>query len=198
MITRQSAGRCRLPFAIALFCLVLTLFPALSRAGDTPDMRAAYRLGPGDTLKITVYDEEQLTDEYRIDGNNRISMPLIGEIRAGGRSVGELRRQITDRLAAGYIHAPDVSVEVVTYRPFFILGEVRAPGSYDYIDGMRILNAVALAGGFTYRAEQDRIEVVRYGEQDPEASGDDVPVYSLTTKDAVLPGDIITVRERFF
>src|SRR5689334_16344401 len=103
--------------------------PGLAEAGD-------YRLGPGDALRVTVFGEETLSGEFRVDGSGRIAMPLIGEVPARDRTARELEREIARRLAPGYVKDAKVSVEVMTFRPFFILGEVKTPGQYPYVNGM--------------------------------------------------------------
>lgn len=156
-------------------------------AGD-----AGYRLGSGDHVRITVYGQPEMTGEYAIDGSGMLSFPLIGQVHAGGLSAGGLEQALVDRLQPNYLKNPSVSVEVLTYRPFYIVGEVRTPGSYPYVSGMTVLNAVALAGGFTYRAREDDFYLLRRrgeGSRDRIVAAPDTPV---------LPGDVITVRERYF
>lgn len=150
-----------------------------------------YRLGPGDRVRITVYGQNNLTGEYSVDGNGMLAFPLIGQLQAGGMTAGELQRAITDKLSPDYIKDPSVSAEVLTYRPFYILGEVRTPGSYPYVNGMAILNAIALAGGFTYRAQEEKFYITRIRDGRREK-------VAATPETDVLPGDIITVRERYF
>ncbi len=149
-----------------------------------------YRLGPGDQVRVVVFRHEDLSGEFELDGNGSFSMPLIGEVRANGLTARELEETIAELYADGYLVNPVVSVEVLTYRPFYILGEVNNPGQYEYEAGMTVLNAVAKAGGFTYRAKQDGILLQRGGAGAPPV------VVSGNTR--IQPGDIITVPERFF
>ncbi len=149
-----------------------------------------YRLGPGDQVRVVVFRHEDLSGEFELDGNGSFSMPLIGEVRANGLTARELEETIANLYADGYLVNPVVSVEVLTYRPFYILGEVNNPGQYEYEAGMTVLNAVAKAGGFTYRAKQDGILLQRGGAGTPPV------VVSGNTR--IQPGDIITVPERFF
>lgn len=152
---------------------------------------AQYELGPGDQVKVTVYGEEDLSGEFEIDGQGKIAMPLIGAVTVGGRRMDDAEALIRDLLLDGYLVTPRVSVEVMNYRPFYILGEVDQPGSYPYVNDMTVLNAVALASGFTYRANKKKIEITR------KIDG----VEQKITVDAtakVLPGDIIRIDERFF
>lgn len=150
-----------------------------------------YRLGPGDDLRLIVFGQQDLSGEFSVDGGGDVSLPLIGNVRAQGRTARELERDIAARLADGYVRDPRVSVQVTEFRPFFILGEVRNPGQYPYVDGMTALTAVAMAGGFTYRARQDFVLVTRGG--DAERVERRAPV---TT--AVRPDDVLRVTERFF
>jgi protein involved in polysaccharide export with SLBB domain len=150
-----------------------------------------YKLGPGDRVRVTVFRHVDLSGEFQLDGGGAFAMPLVGEIQGGGLNARRLEDEIEKRLKeGGYLVNPQVGIEVLNYRPFYILGEVNNPGSYQYVNGMTVINAVALAGGFTYRADQDDIVINRGGSQGPEVEG---------LLDAeVLPGDIITVTERFF
>jgi len=151
-----------------------------------------YRLGSGDRVRITVYGQPEMTGEYSVDGGGQMSFPLVGQIRAGGLTAPELEKALVGKLSPGYLKNPSISVEVLTYRPFYIVGEVRTPGSYPFVNGMTVLNAVALAGGFTYRARETSFYVTRTGE-------DGAKTKLSTGADAtILPGDIITVRERYF
>lgn len=156
-----------------------------SPAADAP----VYRLGSGDRLRVTVFGESDLSGEFQVDGGGTISMPLIGIVRASGLTVRELERAVTAALSDGYLRRPQVSIGVLNYRPFYILGEVQQPGSYPYVDGMTVLNAVVLAGGYTYRARTTRLTLKRASEAE-EREVDEQAV--------VLPGDIIRVPERFF
>lgn len=150
-----------------------------------------YRTGAGDKLRITVFGHDDLSGEFQVDGSGIISLPLIGDVAAGERSVKEIEGAIVDKLKPGYLKNPRVSVEVVNYRPFYILGEVKNPGSYPYVNGMTVVNAIALSGGYTYRAREDRVLIIRA--EDPERTKQSG---SLDT--SVSPGDIIEVPERFF
>lgn len=152
---------------------------------------AGYRLGPGDRVRVTVFRHVDLSGEFQLDGGGAFAMPLVGEIHGGGLDARQLEAEIEKRLKdGGYLVNPQVGIEVLNYRPFYIVGEVNNPGSYQYVNGMTVINAVALAGGFTYRADQSDIVINRGGSQGPKVEG------LLDTE--VLPGDIINVTERFF
>ena len=118
---------------------------------------AAYRLDAGDRLRVVVYGQEGLTNTYAIDAGGSITMPLIGAVPARGRTPAGLAAEITAKLRNGYIRDPSVAVEIEAYRPFFILGEVAAPGQYPYVPNMSVESAVAIAGGFSPRARRDRV-----------------------------------------
>ena len=163
----------------------------LPTPGQQEDAVAGYRLGPGDQVRVTVFRHEDLSGEFQLDGEGYFALPLVGEVQGGGKVVRELESNIEDAFRdGGYLVNPQVSLEVLNYRPFYILGEVNQPGSYPYVNGMTVINAVALAGGYTYRASQDSISVQRGG-----SNGNKV---SVGPTSQVLPGDIITVPERFF
>src|SRR6201999_959598 len=117
----------------------------------------AYHLDAGDKLRVVVFGQEGLTNTYAIDAGGSITMPLIGAVPARGRTPAGLASEISARLRNGYIRDPSVAVEVETYRPFFILGEVAAPGQYPYVPNMSVESAVAIAGGFSPRARRDSV-----------------------------------------
>jgi protein involved in polysaccharide export with SLBB domain len=150
-----------------------------------------YRLGTGDKMKITVYDEPDLTGEFLVDGSGEVQFPLIGQIHAAGLNVHEFVSSLTSTLAAKYLRDPKVSIEIENYRPFYIIGEVNKPGEYPFESGLNVLNAVALAGGYTYRADHSDIYIRRYGSSDEKAEG-----FSADTK--IYPGDVVRIPERIF
>lgn len=152
----------------------------------------AYRIAPDDKLKIVVFDEKTLSRVYRVGSTGHISVPLIGDVYVQGKTTRDIERELVVRLSDGYLVNPSVSIEIDEYRPFYILGEVRTPGSYSFVNDMSVLNAVALAGGFTYRANKRNVEILRVSEGASEG------VKEQPVDASVLPGDIILVRERFF
>jgi polysaccharide biosynthesis/export protein len=152
---------------------------------------AAYRLDAGDRLRVMVYGQEGLTNSYAIDAGGSITMPLIGSVPARGRTPAGLAAEISGRLRRGYIRDPSVAVEIEAYRPFFILGEVAAPGQYPYVPNMSVESAVAIAGGFSPRALRDRVTLTH-----PDGSGSSRIVVPLGT--ALSPGDTVLVGERWF
>src|SRR5712664_1818937 len=151
---------------------------------------AAYRLDAGDKLRVVVYGQEGLTNTYAIDAGGSITMPLIGSVPARGRTPTGLASEITAKLRNGYIRDPSVAVEIESYRPFFILGEVAAPGQYPYVPNMSVESAVAIAGGFSPRAQRDRVTLTH-----TDGSGPMRSVVPLGT--ALSPGDTVLVGERW-
>ncbi len=152
---------------------------------------AAYRLDAGDKLRVVVYGQEGLTNTYAIDAGGSITMPLIGQVAARGRTPASLAAGISAKLRQGYIREPSVAVEIEAYRPFFILGEVAAPGQYPYVPNMTVESAVAIAGGFSPRARRDVVTLTH-----TDASGPARAVVPLGT--SLGPGDTVQVGERWF
>jgi polysaccharide biosynthesis/export protein len=150
-----------------------------------------YLLDAGDRLRIVVYGQEGLTNSYAIDAGGSITMPLIGAVPARGLTPAGLASQISGRLRNGYIREPSVAVEIEAYRPFFILGEVAAPGQYPYVPNMSVESAVAIAGGFSPRARRDRVTLTH-----TDSSGSMRVIVPLGT--AISPGDTVLVGERWF
>lgn len=151
----------------------------------------SYHLGPGDKLRVVVYGQEGLTNSYAIDAAGSITMPLIGSVPARGRTPAGLAGEISARLRNGFIRDPSVAVEIESYRPFFILGEVQAPGQYPYVPNMTVESAVAIAGGFSPRAKRDQVTLTH-----TDASGSGRFVVPLGTP--MSPGDTVFVGERWF
>lgn len=160
-------------------------------AASVAQVAEEYRLGVADKVRVTVFGEEALTGEFLVGGNGKTSLPLIGETRAAGLTISEFQDEISDALRQGYITQPRVSAEVLNYRPFYILGEVKNPGTYPFTNELTVLNAVATAGGFTYRADMRRVSIKRGTN-----AGDDE--FALTPSTRVAPGDTIRIRERLF
>jgi polysaccharide biosynthesis/export protein len=152
---------------------------------------AVYRLDAGDRLRVVVYGQEGLTNTYAIDAGGSITMPLIGAVVARGRTSAGLASDISAKLRNGFIRDPSVAVEIETYRPFFILGEIAAPGQYPYVPNMSVESAVAIAGGFSPRAQRDRVTLTHH-----EGEGSERIVVPLGT--AIGPGDTVLVGERWF
>lgn len=149
-----------------------------------------YRMGSGDQLRITVFDEETLTGQYVVNSQGRVAFPLVGDVEASGKTLTEFTETLSLALER-YLVLPRVSVEITNYRPFFILGEVRNPGTYPYASNLTVMNAVATAGGFTYRANTRRVWIKHVDETDERA-------YRLDNVIAVRPGDTVRIAERIF
>ena len=180
-------------FYFAIFMIaVITAGATASDGAERPErLTEIYRLGSGDRVKVTVYGETDLSGVFEVSGTGAIAYPLIGEISAGGRTIRELETVLVERLRDGYLRKPKVNVEVTNYRPFYIIGEVNRPGSYAFVEGMTVVKAVAMSGGYTYRAREDRFFVRRVGDpKDKETEA--------SPADLVHPGDVLRVPERYF
>lgn len=150
-----------------------------------------YTLGPGDHVFVTVFNHDDLTGEFVLDGDGRFSMPLIGVVQANNLTPVQLENLLVSRLKPDYLVNPRVSIEVRNYRPYYLIGEVKSTGSFPYVEGISYLKAIALAGGYTYRAKKDIVFVIRG--DDPEQEE-----LKLDVNQKVQPGDIIRVAERLF
>ncbi|MEE4207208.1 MAG: polysaccharide biosynthesis/export family protein [Erythrobacter sp.] len=187
-----------LSFLVAVLALPLFLTACGGGASSdlayaTPSEAPPYTLGPGDRMRITVYGEETLTGEYRVTGEGDVSFPLIGNVPAEGMTIEQLQRTLTTRLSEGYIADPRISAEIIDYRPYYVLGEVGRPGEYTYAVGLTLQQAVAAAGGFTYRANDDRVFLKRAGEtKEMVVDLDEYPAFPIQ------PGDTIRIGERYF
>jgi polysaccharide export outer membrane protein len=160
-------------------------------AADPSSVVAPGQLGPGDKVRLAVFGEEDLSGEFELDNTGSLALPLVGEVPAKGLTARELERKLTDILSKGYLVNPRVNIEVMNFRPFFILGEVNKPSSYPYVNDLTVINAVAMAGGYTPRAKTGQVKIRRAN--DPSRTEAIVPE---DTK--VFPGDVIRVEERFF
>lgn len=199
------AGRrpaCALPRRLLAAALLLLLLPvAACQRNEIPPPPTLkqedgqvyrYRLGAGDKLAVKVFGQDDLSGEFELGADGQLSMPLIGQVDAAGLTIAELRENLVQLLNENYLVDPQVTIEVANYRPFFILGQVRNPGSFPYQSGLNMRQAVALAGGYTNRALQEPMIVIRANEED-------VPTrYSVTQDYPVLPGDTIEVQRRLF
>jgi len=157
--------------------------------GSTP--HPSYRLGANDVIKVQVYGEDALTTETRVGGDGKISVPLLGVLEVKGLTVKETAELIAKRLADGFLKNPRVVIYITKYRNFFVSGEVKNPGGYPYEEGLTVLKAVTLAGGFTNRASEGRIKIKRL-------KGKVEETISVKLDDPVFPDDVIVVPESFF
>lgn len=156
-----------------------------------PQASEPYTLDSGDKLRVTVFGQPDLSGEFAVDGSGMIAIPLIPPVKAGGLTTTELQASIAEALSRTLLRDPNVSVEVTEFRPFYILGEVTKAGQYPFVNGMTVQSAVAIAGGFTYRASQDEVHITR------RVDGRLVEL-DLPTNAPVRPGDTILVGERYF
>ena len=177
--------------AIALSgCKLRTNSDRTMRLALNSHAAAPYTLDSGDMLRINVFGQQNLSRQYAIDGSGYISMPLIGAVSARGTTRFQLEKKIATQLKKNYVKDPKVTVEVAIYRPFFILGEVRQPGQFAYVNGMTGQNAVAIARGFTERALERKVQLKR------RIDGRDITL--MVPQDyTIQPGDTIYVKERF-
>lgn len=188
---------------VALAAMFLTacetgITPAAATTASTDTVEAvttrpveAYRLGSADKIKVTVFGEPELSGEFVVDGSGVVSLPLIESIQVEGLTVQEFQRLAEERYSDGFLREPRISAEVLNFRPFYILGEVSKPGEYSYSNGLTVLNAVATAEGFTYRANKKYV-MIKSADSSQEIRAE------LTPALKVQPGDTIRVMERFF
>lgn len=174
-----------------LISIVIFFFSLQAAATEPTNESIQYTLGAGDKIKVVVFGHTDLSGEFQLDGNGRISLPLVKEIEASGLTVPSLETTITSKLSPDYLKNPKVSVEVLNYRPFYIMGEVKNPGQYPYVNGMTVLTAVALAGGYTYRAKTNKAFVTHAQHV--------IRNKQVTNQDSnVLPGDVIEIPEKYW
>jgi polysaccharide biosynthesis/export protein len=181
-------------FALLPFGALAACSTAGSNLQPLPDQTlSAYRLGPEDQVRVTVFNDPRLTGDFRVSDAGTIALPLVGTVQAAGKSTPEVERAIaTEMRNKNLFRDPSVAVQVITYRPVFVLGMVERGGQFPYQPGMTALTGVALAGGFNYRAIRDYVSVTRIG---PEGR----PIEYRAPREALLqPGDTLTVFERRF
>lgn len=174
-----------------LFAVILAAGFGLAVAPVWAQGSGEYQLGPGDLLRIVVFGHEDLSGEFEVKGSGHVSLPLIREVKAQGLTLRQFEQAVIDALKPDYLINPRVSVDVLNYRPFYIIGEVKRPGSYPYVNGMKVVNAIALAGGYTYRAKEKEVLITRAG-------GPGNKQKPADHQTVVLPGDVIEVPERFW
>jgi polysaccharide export outer membrane protein len=176
-------------FALALVLLVSCGGPDLPVLEYHPQV---YRLGGGDEIRVITYGEDELTGDFHLNDQGDIALPLVGVVHGAGLTTQQLSAAVEQRLKEkNLITNPSISIEVLAYRPIFVLGEVAKPGQYPYQPGMTMLTAVAVAGGFTYRAVRSNATVVR-------TEGDTAKTGLVLPQSFIVPGDVINVRERYF
>ena len=159
-------------------------------SGPAP-LGSGMQLQAGDKVRVTVFGEDKISGEYEIDLDGFLSLPLAGTMKAAGQNKMELEGIIATKLKSNYLKDPKVTVDVVTFRPIYVLGEVQKPGEYPYRSGLNVMSALAVAGGSTYRASNSRVMIQRFGEPA-------LKEYALDPSVAILPGDVIRLPERYF
>src|SRR5690348_17132468 len=174
-----------------VFAGVLVLATTFAAQTGRADDAAAYRLGSGDKLRVTVFGEKDLSGEFDVNDQGVVALPLIGPTKLAGKTISEAEAQITQSYGKDYLVNPRVNVELLNCRPFFILGAVKNPGSYPFVNGMTVVNPVALAGGYMPRVKRDHNMVKRAAKR---SAGEQ----EVSEDAAILPGDVIRVPERFF
>ena len=178
------------PLALALLVLAGSCTPG--NLSERPTVGTyVYRIGPGDHIKITTYNEDRLTGEFTVNSAGAISFPLLGTVPVAGKTLPEFNADLQQRLATGFMKNPQVSAEMVTFRSVYVLGEVQRPGEFPYAERLSVYALVAKAGGFTYRANQ-KFAYVRGENETVEHA------VRLTSATAVQPGDTIRIPERTF
>ncbi|MGI4795582.1 MAG: polysaccharide biosynthesis/export family protein [Janthinobacterium lividum] len=191
-LTRPRAARCCALTLVATLTLLVGCAPGADLPLLSQPQTGAYRLGGSDEIRVITFGEDQLTGSFRVDDQGNIALPLVGIVHGAGLTPAQLQDWITDRLVQQklLLH-PSVAVEVLSYRPIFVLGEVAKPGVYPYQPGMTMLTVIAVAGGFTYRGVQSYASDVR-------TTGGVVQEGRITPRSFVAPGDVIKVFERRF
>jgi polysaccharide export outer membrane protein len=178
-----------------LIIIIISLFylqPALAQDVEgSEELTGEYEFGIGDRIRLIIYGEPDLSGEFEVDGAGEVQLPLIGNIKAKNVSARRLESDVEAAYKDGYLVSPRVTIEVLNFRPFFILGEVKRPGSYPYVSGLNVLNAIALSGGYTYRADKDDVVILR-------GKGKDKREIEAAEDMLIRPGDSIRVDERFF
>lgn len=199
MMRRELKGIFQLFFCVlclgfATACQSTTPVTAPSQNASNPASPAydgEYRLGPADQMRVTVFGHDDLSNQYTVASNGTISFPLIGDINAAGLTVAEFQRLTEERLSEGFLKSPRVTAEIMTFRPFYILGEVSRAGEYPYTNRLTVLNAIATAGGFSHRANRKIVAIKGFDDTEERR-------VELTPNTFVQPGDTIRVLERFF
>lgn len=187
-----------------VLAVALVSFPSFASAQQTPPTTTAaqspvsvggvatgYHLGVADKVRVIVFNEESLSGEFTVSDSGTLSLPLIGTVEALGRTPADVIMDIQSRLANGYLREPKVSMDVLTYRPFYILGEVEKPGEYPFVNGLTVMNAVARAEGYTYRANKKKVFIKRAGESEEKKM-------TLSPDLKIYPGDTVRIGERYF
>lgn len=192
LLTNKCAGVLIVPvLSVFLTAVAPSIVFAQDHRVSAASPSGTYLLGPTDRVRLKVYGEGDITGEYEVDSNGFVSIPLAGHVKAAGLTTRQLEKNITSALAKGIVRDPRVNVEIALYRPFYILGEVKKSGEYPYRTGLTVMDAVATAGGFTYRANENKVYLRRSGATVEE-------IYALDSPVLIFPGDNVRVPERYF
>ena len=192
----QSPRSMILPFVQVLLLTLASSLPAQETVDTSPTPslganEAAYKLATGDRIRINIFNHDELSGEYQLDGEGRFSMPLIGVVDAEDLNSSELEALLVERFKPDFLVNPRIFVQVLNYRPYYLIGESAGRGPFPYVAGMTYLTAIARSGGYSYRAKKGFVYVIRAG--DPEQQE-----IKLSVNEIVQPGDIIRVAERMF
>ncbi|WP_448188434.1 polysaccharide biosynthesis/export family protein [Azospirillum sp. sgz301742] len=191
-IVRSSVSAAAVAVLLLTGCGNTVSFPSVDAPMKTINPTDTYRLEPGNRVRVTVFNETNLSGDFIIDPAGNVALPLMGNIPASGITAKALTQRIEEALKKeAYLREPRVAVEVQTFRPFYVLGEVRQPGEFPYMTGMTVLSAIAKAGGYDYRAREGEVVLVR--QQDEEQKE-----YRANERTPILPGDIVRVTQRRF
>lgn len=163
----------------------------MAQPGEASLPTSSLTLSPGDTIRVTVFNEGQLTGTYQIDDDGFVSLPLAGTVKAAGMTKVDFEKLLASKLRGDYLTNPKITVEIASFRPYFILGEVEKPGQFNYTSNLNVLSAMAVAGGPTYRASQNEVLIQRGGKGD-------FKKFPMSPTVMIYPGDLIRVPERFF
>lgn len=178
---------------VRILTLVMVWLLAVAVNADESDN---YKLGAGDFISISVYGEPDLSIDVRIGSSGSISYPFLGDLKVAGLTVKQFEERIVSGLKGPYLIEPSVTVSMIEYRPFYVNGEVKRPGSYAFQPGLTVDRAISIAGGFTDRASRNKIFVERKKvDSDSESK---VSKISVKPQDSIVPGDVITVEQSFF
>ena len=192
-----SARVCWLLLAICLSvsgCAGVSTLGTASDGDQTASIAIAAtspRLQTGEKIRVTVYGEASVSGDYQIDPSGFVSLPLAGTVKAAGLTQAELERDLAKKFRGEYLRNPKVTISVIEFRPFYVMGEIQKPGVYPYSSGLNILSAIAIAGGTTYRGSRSTVEIQHAGESE-------MREYALAASLQILPGDIIRIPQRYF
>lgn len=177
---------------LSLSLLLAACAGSLSSLPPLPESETGpYTLGAGDRVLLQVFGQAELSREYLVSDSGTVTLPLIGSVEAAGRTLPAFEEEVAAKLRNGILVDPNVTAEIITYRPFYILGETRAPGQYPYVPQMTVLTAVSMSGGFTFRAEEDEVSITRLVDGR-------MTEFRADPLDFVEPGDVVNVYERYF